>query len=521
MEIPMTSAKELDLIGKDLSSLRTTYSRLNWVKYTTGMDFGVNGAYEAIMNFLSDDTCWNTVLDSLGSSGDDLKTRKATILYRTFRPFHLSQEMRTIAGSIQQLNSELSRILNTHRFTVGGREVSAPEIGMILAVQEDRELRKEAFLSRITVAEPLVNAGFPELLGLRREYALGMGEKDFVSHSLKEQDLDENLFASWPDELKKVLPQMELARSEIALEYIGTEEIMPWDEAYIASVIAPGLHRKVDMSSFMDPVADLFSLFGFDIRSMNITYDIFPRKHKSEWGYNFPIETGVDSRILANVSNRFSEFRVLLHETGHGVHSFSTDSGETVLNMGISGITSEGIANLFGSFRTREIFYGQFFKGEDLEQARASFGKLARWTRASQLRNIARIIFDARLNTELPKTLEEIEALRWSTDNELLSSGPYADRPVWANTIHHTTHPVYLHNYLLGDLMCDMLEDVFVTARGVKSITDKPLEFGEFLRTEVIEPSGRFPFPELFKRISGEELSLRYLTARIQKELER
>ncbi len=64
----------------------------------------------------------------------------------------------------------------------------------------------------------------------------------------------------------------------------------------------PSLNATVDMSNFYNVIRDFFINFGIDIDEYNITYDIFPQKNKSEWGgYNFPIETRKDSRILANV----------------------------------------------------------------------------------------------------------------------------------------------------------------------------------------------------------------------------
>jgi oligoendopeptidase F len=222
---------------------------------------------------------------------------------------------------------------------------------------------------------------------------------------------------------------------------------------------------------------------------MNITYDVFPRKNKSEWGYNFPIQTGVDSRILANVKDQFAGFGVLLHETGHAVHSFTSDPEEIILNTGISGIVSEGIANLFGSFRTRKTFYSQFFS-EDTKTVEKHFSELTKWSRASQLMALGRIFFDQGIYRTDLDNLDDINEHFWNTGKTLFGTEPYAEQPVWANTIHYTTHPIYLHNYLLGDLTCDMLEGVFLGKESISDIMQKPEAFGEFIRNEVIKPSG-------------------------------
>ncbi|SHD78634.1 M3 family metallopeptidase [Schnuerera ultunensis] len=147
------------------------------------------------------------------------------------------------------------------------------------------------------------------------------------------------------------------------------------------------------MSNYYNIIRDFFLNFGIDLDKFNITYDMFPRKNKSEWGYNFSIETRNDSRILANVKNQYSEFKVLLHETGHGVHSFLQDPNELILNSGINGIVTEGIANLFGSFLHDELFYKSFFD----ENVEGEFRQMAEYEKLSYLRFIGNIFFDHEL----------------------------------------------------------------------------------------------------------------------------
>lgn len=139
---------------------------------------------------------------------------------------------------------------------------------------------------------------------------------------------------------------------------------MPWDLLYIGAQIVPQLNQVVDMSKYYEVLKDFFLKFGIDISKYNITYDLFLRKNKSEWRYSFTIRLGKDNRVLANVENRYHEYGVLLHETGHVIHSFMLDPDDILLNMGISGIISEGFANLWGNFLYEKIFYQQFFQND-------------------------------------------------------------------------------------------------------------------------------------------------------------
>lgn len=54
-----------------------------------------------------------------------------------------------------------------------------------------------------------------------------------------------------------------------------------------------------------------------------------------------------------------------------------------------------------------------------------------------------------------------------------------------------------------------MLANVFKNKLGARNITNKRLEFGDFLKNEVIKTSGLYKYQDLFKKISGEEFSLK------------
>ncbi len=55
---------------------------------------------------------------------------------------------------------------------------------------------------------------------------------------------------------------------------------------------------------------------------------------------------------------------------------------------------------------------------------------------------------------------------------------------------------------------------------GVSGFTDKPELLGRFILDLVIGASGRYSYPELFRRISVEGISLKYLSQQLRKEAE-
>lgn len=493
-------------LATKLDEMETKISKLMWVQYTVGYDFGIEEAYKELNEFLEDKNNYNIVLDYKKRDLELEDARRVEIAFNMFKSYHLSDELNELKIKIQKKTNELSMILNTFRFKLDGKEVSSVELTQILSNEDDRELRKKAYFARNQINKPLVDAGFIELLNMRKEYAKLYGNEDFVEYSLEQDELSPRIFQSWKDELKPYIHTLNKKRREYARKFLNCDEMMPWDGAYIMGKIAPAQNTTIDMSNYYQILREFFLNFGMDLDKYNITYDIFSRKNKSEWGYNFPIKDGVDSRILANVKNKYHEYGVLLHETGHGIHSSLLKSEEILLNNGVSGIIAEGIANLFGSFLYDKMFYSNFFDDSVEEQ----FKELKEFQKLNSLRFIGDIFFDQQLYRTDIKSLDDIYDLYFEVFNDLYGDEPYGEEPPFGYRIHHTTHPIYMHNYFMGDVTCEMLRKVFCAKHGVGSITDKPKEFGEFVINEVINPSGMYKYEELFKRISGDDFSLKF-----------
>ena len=498
--------EELEKLALELEKLNINLSRLTWVQYTVGYDFGIEEAYKKINDFLEDEKNYDIVCGYLDKDLNAKDKRKVEIAYNAIKPYHLSKELNELKVEIQKKTNELSQILNTFRFKIDGKEVSGVEIAQILSESEDRDLRKKAYFARNQINKPLVDGGFIELIDLRKEYAKAYGDKNFVEHMLKMDELSPNIFDSWKDDLSGYIDILNSKRSEYAKRFINEEELMPWDGAYVKSKIAPSLNTPVDMSNYYDYLRNFFLNFGIDIDKLNITYDIFPRKNKSEWGYNFPIETGGDSRILANVKNKYYEYGILLHETGHGIHSFLLKPEEVILNAGVSGIICEGIANLFSGFLYDEMFAKNFFD----DSVKKEFSEIQEYEKLDYLRFVGDIFFDQELYKNDIKSLDDIYELYNRVFNELYGDKPLSEDPPFGYKIHHTTHPIYMHNYFMGDVTCEMLKKVFYKEYNVQSVSEKPKEFGDFLINQVIEPSGLYKYEELFERISGEKFSLKW-----------
>ena len=491
---------------QDLQKLQIQASKLGWTQYTTGFDFGIDEAYRKITSFLEDENNFNIICDYREKKLDPINKRKLEIAYNAFEPYHKRKEINELNLKIRKKTTELSKILNTFRFKYNGKEITSVEIDQILNNEENRNIRRKVYFIRNQINLALIENGFIELIDLRKELAKVDGSKDFIDYMLKREELNPNIFDNWKSELRDHIQSLNNKRIEYAQKYLKSENLEPWDESYVKAKISPSLRTKVDMSEYYIALRNFFSKFGFNLDNFNIVYDIFPRKSKSEWGYNFTIEKGKDSRILANVKNQYNEYRTLLHESGHAVHSFLQDPNETILNFGISGIITEGIANLFGGFIYDKLFYENFFDNNVEEE----FKNIEEYEKLNYIRFVGNIFFDHELYRNNIKSLDDIYTLYFKVHSELFGDTPTVEEPPFGYRIHYTTHPIYMHNYFMGDVTAEMLKKVFCQKQSIKSVSEKPKEFGEFLINEVIKPSGLYKYEDLFKRISGDNFSVKW-----------
>lgn len=498
--------KPIQKIAEQLEKLEIAHGERLWVMYTTGIDLGVESAARARTQFLKDKKNFAVIRKFMDKDLDPIDKRGVEILFQTFKWHHVSAKANATFAKIEKLQTSLTDLLNKHRTVLDGREVDATEISKIVNENPDRELRKRAYQATAQVNRPLVEAGFLQLIELRKEYAEATGCEDFISLRLETDELDKNLFKGWDEDLKKRKKEYRKKANEIAQRILGVEVLKPWDLAFVKNILCRENNAQVDIGHFFDPIQKTFAAYGWDIGQLNLTYDVFPRKNKSEWGYNFTLRPGLDSRVLANVNDRFASFNVLLHETAHGVHFLGVNPEERLLNMGISGIVAEGFANFFGGLSYSKEFLTHVF-GRDSGDKLQAFHNLRRYDEFNVFNQVLNTLFDHELYRAPLKSNDDICALKVKMGKDLLDQPATEGEIPWGRLIHHTVVPIYLHNYFLGDVMTANLKKTFKKQYG-SDAEASPKRFGRFWREKVLKPSGRYTFQELHKNVCGTDVKL-------------
>ena len=88
------------------------------------------------------------------------------------------------------------------------------------------------------------------------------------------------------------------------------------------------------------------------------------------------------------------------------------------------------------------------------------------------------------------------------------------DKPDWASKIHIATSPAYYHNYMLGELYASQINN-YITKNILKQKNAKNLDYGDkeignYLISKIFSPGTKYPWNELIKYSTGEELNLKY-----------
>ena len=509
--MPVSNISKIVEIGKELEELDVQHTKLTWVLYTTGLDFGLDAINSKISEVYKNKKYYNIILQHKHRKLTQLDKRRVEIIERAFRPYHLSKKLAQLDTKIKDKENQLMKVLNQYRYTVDGREVRSTEINQILKTSSDRELRKRAYLAKTQINQLMIKKGFLDLIKMRRDYAQYYGVHNFIEYRLEQEELVPTAFDEWTNDICEIMPKIQKLQTVYGERYIGDPAIEPWDIQYIGAQITPQLNSTIDMSNFYTILKTLFLAFGFDLSRYNITFDIFPRHNKSEWCYIFPIYKGKEVRVLANIENRYHEYFALLHETGHALHFLLLDPEDILLNRGISGIIMESLAMLWNDLLYEKIFYRQFFK-EDSSEIDNNFAELKTWQRMNRIFLIFNILFEFDFYRNALTSLDDVNNLYWQKYRQLFNRKPHTDNPPWAYIPHYTMAPIHIHQGLMGDITNDMLRHEFEKVASIKSYLEKPEEFGQFVFEKIIKPSGAYPYLELFERISGEPFSLKYIT---------
>lgn len=419
-------------------------------------------------------------------------------LCRQLRLLHLryaSEQMPPdLIDRICDLESTVSRIVQTYRAEADGKRLSANDVGKVLAISDDSDERRRVWEAARAVggavAEPLVR-----LVGLRNRAARDLGYRDHYAMALKLQEIDEKtLFQTIDALVERTEADYRAAKASLdqeLAERFGVEpaQLMPWHYADPFFQTAPA-RKRINLDRFYAE-ADLAALtkkffagIGLDIADILDRSDLLPRAGKDQHAFSIHIDRRTaDVRVLSNNAPTEYWMSVMLHEFGHAV--YDKNLGCTLpylLREPTHQLATEGVAMFFGRLSKSPDFLVEVLGAakpavarvakELDEQSRLQWLIMARWSAVM-------VHFERGLYEDPGRNLDR---LWW----DLVERFQHLRRPGgrrdgdWASKNHLATAPVYYHNYVLGELVATQLHAAIAKETGDAKIVGRPAA-GEFL----------------------------------------
>ena len=467
-----------------------------------------------------------------GKVEDPLLQRQLAVLFLAFEENQVPAEL---LEKMVKLSTEIQKMFNDYRGTVGGRQVTDNDIYDILKSSTDSKKRRDAW-EAYKQRGALVRDKVVELVRLRNQVAKQLGYDNFYEMRLRLIEQDPEKIRTIFDDLaeqtdapfKELMGQI---NQKLAERYgVKAGELRPWhyEDPFFQEAPAIGKLELDPLFSKSDPRALVNGFFkGIDLDPADILdrSDLYEKEGKMPHAYCIHIDRKGDVRILSNLRNSERWTSTLMHEMGHAVYDkYIARDLPWLLREPSHSFTTEAVAELFGRLTRNPRWLGKMLKlpeekvakvADDVRgQLRMTMLIMARWT-------MVMVNFERELYKNPDQDLNK---LWWGLKKryQLLTPPEGRNAPDWASKIHIACWPAYYHNYMLGELMASQLLDHM--AKTVLK-TDDPVgidgvdraELGRYLREKIFKPGKSVRWDQLLIQATGESLNPRYFAEQFVK----
>lgn len=471
-------------------------------------------------------------LKESGTVRDPVEARELDVIYRAYLAGQADPELQ---NKIIDIQNEVEQIFNTHRAKVGDRELTENDIRDIVGKSQDSAAAEQAWKGYMAVGEKARDK-LVELVRLRNQMARELGFRDFFAMSLALQEIDETELFRIMDELAALTREpYEKLKSEIDASRarnfsIETSALRPWHFGDLFFQEAPrgenydfdSLYKSIDLVAM---TRDYYAGIGLPCDDILARSDMYEKPGKSPHAFCSDLNREGDIRTLCNIKQNLYWADTVVHEVGHGVYDkYIRRDVPWLLREASHGITTEGLAMMFGSLVLNEDWLNRVVKLDAAEAKKAT-------SAATAAGRAQKLIFAqwAQVMVRFERGMyadpsQDLGKLWWELKAryQRLPAPETTDRPDYAAKVHVLVSPVYYHNYLLGELFAAQLRNTLATK--VAGVSDPAAtcfagdkKVGEFLSREVLGPGNLFAWNDLTKRATGEPLSAKYFVQQYAK----
>jgi peptidyl-dipeptidase A len=453
---------------------------------------------------------------------DPVLRRELTTMYLSFLPGQADPQLQK---KITTLENAVEKTFNTFRSQVGDRTLTENDVRETLAKTKDSAAAEAAWKAYMEVgraAEPQLR----ELVGLRNDLARQIGMPSYYELQLTLQEIDPNELQQLFDELDKLTAKpfaamkADMDKQRAARFGIEVSQLRPWHYGDLFFQEAP-TDAGVDLDALFEKT-DLLAIgkryyasIGLPVDEILQRSDLYEKPGKCPHAFSHDIDRAGGVMILINLKPNIYWANTLLHELGHAVYDrYVRPDVPFLLHTASHGLTTEGIAEMFGAFVKNEDWLTHELALDPATAARV--GPAVRESLRTERLMFCRwaqvmLRFEREMYTHPDQDLAK---LWWNLKKryQLLNPPDRIDQPDYAAKVHVLTTPVYYHCYMMGELFASQVRhcinhDVLKVADGANpSYVDHP-EVGTYLKDKVFGPGAEYSWRELTEYATGAPLS--------------
>ena len=495
---------EIDSLEHKFAWLDHRMSQEYWDLYTTSEADSFE-FYQDLYSFvISDERLLGRLQQGRQLLKDDVNRRRWELIYAKVLLGRVESDQ-----EVCDLRDSLSMIDITYRAELDGEQKSNAFLYKTYRTSRDRALRERAYRAYCSIGDEMGD-GLSRLFRIRNQRAKNAGYTNYLTMKFKLRELNPDRYLA----LLKRLDELSQAPYREILEKVkgnlGGADPEIWDLGHSYADLKTEVDRHFPADSQMVYLKRSLKTIGFNLDKLPIYFDLDSREGKSQFAYAFTIKAPWDMRVLANLSDGIGSTRTLLHEIGHVLHSAYINQEEASFGNAatIDGCWAEGMAQTMALLLDDPAWLAKY--------AHMPQGLIERYLAA---RNEGEIIY---LRSRLVRLTFEYEAYRnpnrdlgklyWDLMERYMFLPRHDDINPWAAVIHFTTHPVYLQNYLYGDIVAaqtgNFLQDNY------DGMVDRQ-STNSFLVQNYFRFGSRYDWRELLKRGTDQELDPDHLIKRL------
>ncbi|HOP06773.1 MAG TPA: M3 family metallopeptidase [candidate division Zixibacteria bacterium] len=473
-----------------------------WDLYTTGQSDSLDYYRDLYAGVVADDEAFQILKEGERLIDDDVDHRRWEIIFANFLIGRAEDN-----PSVSALRDSLSRIDIHFRPEFEGEESSADELRRIARHDRSRDRREAAYRASVSLGEEMAD-GLERLIRMRNQYARKLGYNNFLAMNFSRSEIDlhdhlallERLDQATSDRYKAILTDAE--------KTLGYSDIDVWDLGYATADVTSKIDAYFPVDSQMVFVYRSLDSIGFNIDKLPIFIDLESREGRSQFAYAFPIKPPYDIRVMANLYDGIGSITVILHELGHALHSAYVAQDRELFNVHLDGSWTEGMAQIIASLTENRRWL--------IEVAHVPAGLADEYLQLTkdkeviyQRQNLTWLMFEYEAYNSPGQDLNK---LYWDLYERYVMLPRHDDIYPWAATIHFTTHPVYVQNYLYADIVCAQTLAYF--EKNDMNLAGDP-STRSFLIQNYMRFGSRYPWLELLERGTGEPMNPAYFIARM------